>query len=107
MPRLQQGMIVWATMPAPIGERPVVVLTRDLAIGRLNSITVAPVTRTIRNIPTEVVLQPTDGVVTVCAVSLDSILTIPRAAFGERIAVLSRDRILEIFDAIRSAFEMP
>ncbi|HUB26166.1 MAG TPA: type II toxin-antitoxin system PemK/MazF family toxin [Tepidisphaeraceae bacterium] len=107
MPRLQQGSVVWAQLPAPAGRRPVLVLTRDSAVRRLNGITVAPITRTIRNIDTEVVLEPVDGVPTTCAVTLDNIFTIERAAFSTAIVVVSRDRLLQVFAAIRRAFDMP
>jgi mRNA interferase MazF len=106
MPSLQQGSVVWAQLPPPFGRRPVVVITRDVVVGRMNSLTVAPITRTIRNIDTEVVLQPTDGVPTPCAISLDNIFTIPRSALGEVIAVLSREQLLLVFAAIRKAFDM-
>jgi mRNA interferase MazF len=73
----------------------------------LNALTIAPITRTIRSIPTEVVLEPAEGVKTLCAISLDNIFTIPREALGEVITVLNRDKILLIFEAIRRAFDMP
>lgn len=107
MANLQQGSIVWADLPAPIGRRPVVVLTRDRAVGKLNSLTIAPISRTIRNAPTEVVLQPADGVRTTCAIGLDSIMTTPRARLEKVITVLDRNKLLLIFAAIRIAFDMP
>ncbi len=107
MPRLQQGSTVWADLPPPAGRRPVVVLTRDAVVGRLSNLTVAPITRTIRGIDTEVLLEPADGLPTSCAVSLDNIFTIQRAAFGKVITVLSRDKMLLVFAAIRRAFDMP
>jgi len=107
MANLQQGSVVWADLPAPIGRRPVVILTRDRAIGKLNALTVGPISRTIRNIQTEIVLQPADGVPTICAVNLDSITTIPRARLGNVITVLNRSKLLLIFAAIRIAFDLP
>ena len=107
MPRVQQGSVVWAQLPQPFGRRPVVVITRDSVVGRMNNLTVAPITRTIRNVETEVILQPADGVPSACAVTLDNIFTIQRTALGDVIAVLSRDKLLQIFAAIRRAFDMP
>jgi mRNA interferase MazF len=107
MSRLQQGAVVWASLPPPAGRRPVVILTRDSAIRHLNALTVAPVTRTIRRLSTEVILEPVDGVPTICAVTLDNIFTIQRTALAEVIAVLSRDKLLRIFKAVRLAFDMP
>lgn len=107
MPRLQQGSVVWAQLPPPFGRRPVVVITRDAVIRRMNSLTVAPITRTIREVDTEVVLQPADGVRTACAITLDNLFTIQRAALREVITVLPREKLLLIFAAIRLAFDMP
>jgi mRNA interferase MazF len=107
MPRLQQGSVVWADLPGSSGRRPVVVLTRDSVIGRMNRITVAPITRTMRGINTEVRLEPADGVPTVCAVSLDNIITIDRPWIRQPITTLDRGKLVKIFDAIRAAFEMP
>jgi mRNA interferase MazF len=107
MPLLQQGSVVWAQLPAPFGRRPVVIITRDSVIGKLNNLTVAPITRTIRNVETEIILQPADGVPTACAISADNIFTIPRSALGALITVLPREKLLLIFAAIRIAFDMP
>ena len=107
MAAIQQGSVVSAQLPPPFGRRPVVVLTRDSAVGRLNSITVAPITRTIRRIATEVILEPADGVPTVSAISLDNIFTIQRAVFGEVIMTLTRPKLLLVFTGIRRAFDMP
>ena len=107
MPRLQQGSVVWAELPAPFGRRPIVVLTRDSVLGRLNAVTVAPITRTVRKSETEVILEPVDGVPTVCAITLDNIFTIQRTALGPVIATLSREKLLLVFAAIRRAFDMP
>ncbi|MGA2229883.1 MAG: type II toxin-antitoxin system PemK/MazF family toxin [Tepidisphaeraceae bacterium] len=107
MASLQQGSIVWAQLPQPFGRRPVVVITRDAVVGRMNNLTVAPITRTIRNVDTEVILQPVDGVPTVCAITLDNIFTIQRSALGDLVTVLSREKLLMVFAAIRKAFDMP
>jgi mRNA interferase MazF len=70
-------------------------------------VTVAPITRTIRNIDTEVILRPADGVPTLCAITLDNIFTIPRSALGDSITVLPREKLLLVFAAISKAFDMP
>jgi mRNA interferase MazF len=85
----------------------VVVLTRDAVVGRLSNVTVAPITRTVRNINTEVKLQPSDGVPSVCAISLDNIITIDRLRMGDLLTTLNRDVLMQIFNAIRVAFDMP
>ena len=50
------------------------ILTRDSAIGVLNSVTVAPITSTIRSIPTEVILTETDGLPNTCAANFDNLV---------------------------------
>jgi mRNA interferase MazF len=107
MPRLQQGSVVWADLASPAGRRPVVVLTRDAAIGKLNALTVGPITRTIRNIPSEVLLTPADGVPTSCAVALDNILTVSRSLLDSGITTLPRPKMHQVFTAIRYVFDMP
>jgi mRNA interferase MazF len=107
MPRLQQGSVVWSELPPPFGRRPVVILTRDVVIGRMNALTVAPITRTIRKVETEVILEPADGVPTTCAITLDNLFTIQRTALADVITVLDRKKLLLIFAAIRRAFDMP
>jgi len=65
------------------------ILTRDSAIGVLNSLTVAPITSTIRSIPTEVVLTEADGFPDTCAANFDNMQTVPKANIGAPIARLS------------------
>ncbi len=64
---VKQGDVYWYTFRAPDKRRPVLILTRDSAIPYLNGLTVAPITTHIRDIPTEVVLTPADGMPADCA----------------------------------------
>src|SRR3712207_990434 len=72
MPVKAQGQVWWANLPDPLGWRPVLILTRTDALPRLLYATVAPLSRTIRGIDSEVVLEPDDGVPTRSAVTLDN-----------------------------------
>lgn len=99
--------IWWASLPSPAGRRPVLILTRDDAIAHLSNVTVAPLTRTIRHIKSEVILSPECGVPTLCAVSLDNILTMPRVTLDRRIVRLGDETMKAVFEAIRYAFAMP
>ncbi len=107
MKRIAQGEVWWADLPDPAGHRPVVVLTRTRALPRLNQVTFAPITRTIRGIDTEVVLGPLDGLPGECAVSLDNIGTGPKELLDRRIIRLAESRMDDVFEAIRVAFDMP
>lgn len=75
-------------------------LTRDSALEFLGETTVAPITSRIREIPTEVVLGPADGMKTDCAVNLDHVQTVSRGKLGALVTTLSRDRLEEIRHAL-------
>lgn len=72
--------------------RPAVVLTRASAIGYLDRITIAPVTTTIRGVPSEVLLGPEDGLKTACVVNLHHVMTVPRKTLGRWVATLTPER---------------
>jgi len=78
----QQGEIWWAT--AEDKRRPVLVVTRSEAVGVLSAIVVAPVTRTVRDIPTEIALGRDEGLGVDCAASFDNLQRIGRSALTER-----------------------
>ncbi len=101
---MKQGEVYWYSFRAPDKRRPVLILTRSSALDFLTGITVAPITSTIRNIPSEVFLTPDeDGLLEQCAVTTDNIQTIQKANLGERITELSQDRMREIRSAIEFA----
>jgi mRNA interferase MazF len=100
---MKQGEVRWYTFKAPDKRRPVLILTRNSAIGFLNALTVAPITRTVRDIPSEVFLTPEDGLLTDCAVNLDNIQTVPKANLGSLITYLSPERMREVKQAISFA----
>jgi mRNA interferase MazF len=86
---------------SPDKKRPVVVLTRDSAIGYLSSVTVAPVTSAIRGVPSEVCLSEEDGMKSPCAVNLHSAVTVSKERLGRRLVTLSSVRMSEICAALR------
>ena len=69
--------IFWADLGPPAERRPVCVLTRDAAIAVLNSVTCAPITRTIRGIRTEVEIGGAQGLPERCVISCGDIITVP------------------------------
>ncbi len=85
---MKRGDVCWYTFEQPDKRRPVLILTRDSAIAVLNSVTVAPITSTIRSIPTEVVLTEADGLPNSCAANFDNLQTVPKARIGSPIAHL-------------------
>jgi len=68
--------IVWADLGPPAGRRPVCVLTRDAAIPVLNTVTCAPITRTIRGIPSEVEVGIEHGLPEAAVITCDNVITI-------------------------------
>lgn len=104
---MRQGQIWIADLPMPIGRRPVLVLTRTSAIPTLHNVTVATISTNIRNVETEVVLGPADGMARRCAVSCDNIHTLRVQYLDRAVAELSPERMSEVFQAIRNAFDMP
>lgn len=103
---MRRGEVWWADIAPPIGRRPVVLLSRDAAYRVRTSVTVGVVTRTIRNIPVEVLLGPEDGMPTRCVVNLDEIVTISKSKLLERITTLSEDKMALVAKAIAFALDL-
>lgn len=85
----------------PDKARPVVVLTRDSALRYLATATVAPVTSTIRGVPSEIRLGEEDGMKGPCAVNLHNTVTVAQCRLGRRLAHLAPSRMTEICAALR------
>ena len=107
MAKLAQGQVWWADLPAPAGRRPVLILTRSSVANRLNSVIVAPITTTVRNIDSEVALGPEDGLPQPCTASIDNLVALPRNRLASPIATIGAERMPEVFRAIRYVFNMP
>ena len=98
---VNRGEILWFTFRSPDRRRPVLILTRDSAISFLSGLTVAPITSTVRDIPSEALLTPEeDGVPSLCAVSLDNLQTVQKHQLGALITTLPPYRIVEIEQAL-------
>lgn len=93
---MRRGDVRWYKFPRPDKSRPVVILTIDSALEFLGEVTVAPVTSTIRDIPTEVLLGRGDGMPGDCAVNLDHVQTVSRGKIGLLITTLSPRKLVEI-----------
>ncbi|MCH7718248.1 MAG: type II toxin-antitoxin system PemK/MazF family toxin [Chloroflexi bacterium] len=104
---MQRGEVWWAELPPPAGRRPVLLLSRDRAYRVRTAVTVAVVTRTVRNIPVEVALGPEDGMPRACVVNVDDILTIPKTLLKDRIVFLSREKMADVASAIKFALDLP
>jgi mRNA interferase MazF len=100
----QRGEIWWLE-DKEIGRRPVLILTRNSVIEVLTGIVVAPVTRTVRLIDSEIVLDLEDGLPARCAATFDNLRTVPKALLTKRITVLSSMRQTEICIALNFALD--
>jgi mRNA interferase MazF len=101
---VRRGEIYWAALPPPSGRRAVLVVTRTGVLGVRTSVTVAPVTRTIRGIPSELPLGRAHGLRAASVAGCDTLQTIPKALLGPRpIGRLTPLELVELDAAIRYA----
>jgi mRNA interferase MazF len=99
--RIARGDVRLYNFSSPDKKRPVVVVTRGSAISYLSTVTVAPITSTIRGVPSEVVLNEQDGMKAPCAVNLHNAITVSQDRLGKRVTHLSPLRMVEICAALR------
>lgn len=103
---MERGEIRWYKFKEPDKKRPVLILTRNSIIKYLNEITIAPITSTIRDIPSEVIISETDGMKKQCAINLDYIQTVPKMKIQSRITKLNDSKLLEVSQALKFALEI-
>ena len=101
--RVERGEVRLCGFPAPDKERPVLVLTRSSALPYLSRATVAPITSTIRGVPSEVPLGPDDGMKKPCAVNLHNVMTVRQQSLGRVVAQLDDRRMQEVCVALAFA----
>jgi mRNA interferase MazF len=86
--------------------RPVLILTRELVRPHLSTVTVAPITTTIRGLSTEVPVDTANGLAGPSVVSCDNITTIPTKTLEAQIGVLLDHQEPTLSNAIRAAFDL-
>jgi len=104
---VQQREIWWVHLDEPVGRRPVLLLSRNEAYKIRSSVTIAIVTTTIRNIPTEVSLGAAQGLPKACVVNLDTILTIEKACLHKKISSLDDNKWNQVTTALKFALNLP
>jgi len=97
---MKRGEVRWYKFSRPDKSRPVVILTRDSALEFLGEVAIAPITSTIRDISSEVLLTREDGMSRECAVNLDHIQTVSKDKIGPLITTLSSIKLSEIRSAL-------
>jgi len=100
MAEVARGEIWMFSFPRPDKKRPVLVLTRQDMIGRLHTVTVAPITSTLRGTPSEVVVGTETGLKQPSAVNLHHLATVPRAGLRSFVGVVSRESMNQVRDAL-------
>lgn len=101
---VRNGDVCWLSFRSPDKRRPVVILTRDAVIDMLSDLSVAPTTRRIRDIGSQVVLDEMDGMPERCAINLDRIQTVDRTRLGDTITRIGPSRRAEIRQALLYAY---
>jgi mRNA interferase MazF len=97
---VRRGEVRWYRFAAPDKKRPVVILTRESVLEYLGEVTVAPITSTVRDIPSEVRLGRADGMPRECAVNLDHVQTVAKGRIGALVTMLRPRRMLQIREAL-------
>jgi mRNA interferase MazF len=100
----RRGEVWWGEIE-DVGRRPFLVMTRSAAIPVMNSVLAAPVTKTVREIPTELRLGPDDGMPAECAASFDNLRVVPKAYLVERLCDLAPARLVDACVALRAAVD--
>jgi mRNA interferase MazF len=103
---MKHGEVRWYTFKQPDKKRPVVILSRTSVIEYLGEITIAPITTTIRDIPSEVCLSQHDDMPRACAINCDRIQTVSKGKIGALIMMLSAAKLDELKQAVCFALEL-
>jgi mRNA interferase MazF len=103
---MNRGEIRWYKFKPPNKKRPVLILTRNSVIPYLGEISIAPITTTVRDIPSEVHLTVLDGMPKDCAINFDHIQTASKAKIGSKITSLPQEKLKQVGKAISFALEL-
>ena len=103
---MRRGEIWWADLPAPLGRRPAILVSRDRTIAVRASVTLVPITGRARGIPVEVALGPEDGLPRACVANADNLMTVGEPHLLRRIGPLAPDKLRAVEDAIRFALAL-
>jgi len=100
MAEINHGDIRYYTFKPPDKRRPVLVLTRNSTIPHLNEITIAAITSTVRNVPSEVLLSEADGMPNSCVINLYHLQTVQKHKIGKLITTLSAKKMKHVGEAL-------
>jgi len=97
---MTRGEIRWYRFASPDKKRPVLILTRNSVLDYLGEVTIAPITTTIRDIPSEVLLTEEDGLHRTSAINLDHVQTVSKEKIGALLTRLTAERMEEVRSAL-------
>lgn len=101
---MKRGEIYWAELGPPSGRRPVLIVTRESAISFLSSVVVVPISRTVREIRSEVAVGSEEGLSEESAANCDNLLTVPKQRLDAGpVGALGPVKIPELDAALRFA----
>jgi len=100
---VSRGEIRLYSFPKPDKPRPVLILTRQSALGYLSTATVVPITSTVRGVPSELILTEDDGMKKPCAANLHNLVTVSQERIGRCVAQLSPKRMAAICESLHFA----
>jgi len=103
---MKRGEIRWYKFNHPNKKRPVLILTRDSILEYLGEVTIAPVTTTVRNIPSEVFLSKIDGMPRECAINCDHLQSVSKGKIGATITTLTPSNLKKVGHAILFALDI-
>ena len=103
----RQFEVWWASLPDPVGRRPVLLLGRTTSFSYLTRVLVAEVTTTVRAIPQEITLGKREGLPRSCVANLDAVRTIPRTSLASRVGTVAVSRHVEIKRALGHVLHWP
>jgi mRNA interferase MazF len=103
---MKRGEIRWYKFTHPDKKRPILILTRDSILEYLGEVTIAPITSTVRNIPSEVFLSKHDGMPRECAINCDHIQTVAKGKIGALISTLASEKMRKVRKAIAFALSL-
>jgi len=101
--RVSRGEIWQYRFGQPDKKRPVVVLTRQEVLGLIHTVTVAPITSTIRGLPSEVVVGVAEGLKHESAVNLDHVQTVEQSKLVGFVGHLEANKMREVCRALAIA----
>ena len=98
--QVKRGEVRWYKFSHPDKKRPVLILTRNSILEYLGEVTIAPITTTVRDIPSEVFLSKTDGMPRECAINCDHLQSVSKGKIGAVLISLTPTKLAEVGQAI-------